>query len=289
MILSRAGSGISVPHEWWPSAPLLKSFEAAGFGWVQLDAPPASVLADRHHRRPARQRPSAAALATTELRPCIHAPAGLRVGARTGVARSQGFSSMPPRPAPSSSSTTRLRSPTSGRRAELRSRGRRSLRRLALRAERLGADDRDREPGAALPRGPRRSPPTRSACGALVLRGGSDAIGICLDLGHAHIVAERRHTSLRTAWSRCSTSSCLFHAHDNSARAGRQGCTRWAWTRFASTCICRPAAGTLPWARGCEARSRRTTAPVICRGCIRRFRPRPPSCGARPQRPSRRA
>src|ERR687892_1334399 len=38
--------GLSVPHEWWPSASLLKSYEAAGFSWVQLHSPPTSVLRD---------------------------------------------------------------------------------------------------------------------------------------------------------------------------------------------------------------------------------------------------
>ena len=31
--------GIDVPHGWWASAPLLKSYEAAGFDWVQLQSP----------------------------------------------------------------------------------------------------------------------------------------------------------------------------------------------------------------------------------------------------------
>ena len=54
---ARPRLGLSVPHEWWPSAPLLKSYEAAGFAWVQLHSPPLSVLADRQaDHRPCRRR-----------------------------------------------------------------------------------------------------------------------------------------------------------------------------------------------------------------------------------------
>src|SRR5262245_13203218 len=71
--------GLSVPHEWWSSAPLVKSYEAAGFGWVQLHAPPVAVLANprlcTRHAAGAR-----AALATTRLAAILHAPAGLRAG-----------------------------------------------------------------------------------------------------------------------------------------------------------------------------------------------------------------
>jgi hypothetical protein len=38
--------GLGVPHEWWPSARLLKSYEAAGFALVQVASPPESVLLD---------------------------------------------------------------------------------------------------------------------------------------------------------------------------------------------------------------------------------------------------
>ena len=58
--------GLSVPHEWWSSAPLVKSYEAAGFAWAQLHAPPVAVLANprlcTRHAAGAR-----AALATTGL------------------------------------------------------------------------------------------------------------------------------------------------------------------------------------------------------------------------------
>src|SRR5262245_743760 len=73
--------GLTVPHEWWPAPALVKSFEAAGFGWIQVDAPPAPLLAVAKHRAT-----HAAALANclgaTALEPIVHAPAGLRLGER---------------------------------------------------------------------------------------------------------------------------------------------------------------------------------------------------------------
>ncbi len=71
--------GLTVPHEWWPSAHLLKSFEAAGFSHVQVDAPPPSVLCDtRHVTRHATALREA--LGTTGLSLIVHAPSGLRLG-----------------------------------------------------------------------------------------------------------------------------------------------------------------------------------------------------------------
>ncbi len=75
--------GLSVPHEWWPAAPLLKSYEAAGFSWVQLDAPPLSVLINR---RACIEHAAAVweSVATTGLTTVIHAPGGLRAGSAAG-------------------------------------------------------------------------------------------------------------------------------------------------------------------------------------------------------------
>jgi sugar phosphate isomerase/epimerase len=81
--IDRERIGLTAPDGWWSSPALLKSLEAAGFGLVQMHAPPASVLSD------SRQSTSHAAslrrsLDTTELRPVLHAPAGLRAGSPAG-------------------------------------------------------------------------------------------------------------------------------------------------------------------------------------------------------------
>jgi hypothetical protein len=38
--------GIDQPEGWWPTAPRLKAYEAAGFAAVQVRMPPRAVLAD---------------------------------------------------------------------------------------------------------------------------------------------------------------------------------------------------------------------------------------------------
>ena len=71
--------GPSIPYEWWPGPPMLKEIEASGFSWVQLHAPPPSVLADP--RSCIRHAQAAGdALASTELRTVLHAPPGLLAG-----------------------------------------------------------------------------------------------------------------------------------------------------------------------------------------------------------------
>ena len=71
--------GLDVPKGWWPTAPMLKGIEAAGFGWTQVHSPPVSILVDRE--RSARH---AAALRTVldacGLRVVIHGPDQLSAG-----------------------------------------------------------------------------------------------------------------------------------------------------------------------------------------------------------------
>jgi hypothetical protein len=71
--------GLSVPYEWWPSAPSLKEIEAAGFHWVQVPSPPVSILLDP--RASARHAGGlGAALGTTGLRRILHGPGSLQAG-----------------------------------------------------------------------------------------------------------------------------------------------------------------------------------------------------------------
>lgn len=72
--------GLAVPGGWWPTAPMLKSYEAAGFGWVQVHTPPRVMLTDKRaavrHARALR-----AALDVTGLRLVVHGPDDLSAGA----------------------------------------------------------------------------------------------------------------------------------------------------------------------------------------------------------------
>src|SRR5918998_3337437 len=71
--------GLNIPRGWWPGAPALKSLEASGYAWVQLHAPPLSLLCHpsgcaRHAQALRRD------LDTTGLRLVLHAPDELSAG-----------------------------------------------------------------------------------------------------------------------------------------------------------------------------------------------------------------
>src|SRR5262249_52842935 len=71
--------GLNIPYEWWPAAAMLKEIEAAGFTYVQVPAPPPSVLgspgqASRHALA------LAESLGTSGLRPLLHGPGSVRAG-----------------------------------------------------------------------------------------------------------------------------------------------------------------------------------------------------------------
>ena len=206
-------AGLTVPQEWWPSAPLLKSLEAAEFAWTQVHAPPPSVLSDPR----AGTRHAAAlaeSLATTSLRCVLHAPQGLRAGSRVGDRAFEGMlgyaaeigagfvvyyaRSLPVDPASKEGLLSEAR----------------SLATLASRAERLGITIAIENLAPVYP-----GPESLSA-NPMVLRGlanriGSDRLGLCLDIGHAHIAADARRTSVERLCEPVLDAVCLFHVHDN--------------------------------------------------------------------------
>jgi sugar phosphate isomerase/epimerase len=238
--------GLSVPHEWWPSTPLLKSFEAAGFALAQLPSPPASVLAD-----PRQATPHAAAvgeaLAGTRLGAVIHAPVSLLAGTRQADRAFEGLlayaadagaeqvvyhaHALVDEPA----SEDRLLAET------------RSLARLAARAESLNLTIAVENLAPVFP-GPERLSDTPITLRGLVNRIGSEHVGLCLDLGHAHVVADLKHTTLDRLIEPVLDSVTLFHVHDN--LGGR-------WDRNPPVGLdplrldlhLPPGNGTLPWTR----------------------------------------
>src|SRR3954471_14297761 len=262
--------GLTVPHEWWPAAPLLKSYEAAGFDWVQVDAPPASVLADRHHRG-LHANALAEALAATELRAVVHAPSGLRLGADSGVAAFAGlleYAGIAGADLVVYHALARVDAP--GAESELRHEAT-VLARLAPRAEQLGVRIA-LENLAPLYPGPETISSNPISLRGAVLRTSSDAVGVCLDLGHAHIVAERRHTSLEKLVEPVLDLVILFHAHDNyGSRDSKQRAAGVDPLRL--DLHLPPGRGPLPWA-GLQETIAGHHAPVVVEAHPP-FRPRP--------------
>src|SRR3954451_11551968 len=71
--------GLNVHRDQWPTAALLRSYESAGFAWVQVHTPPRPMLADRERgcRHACALR---AALAPHGLRLLLHGPDDLSAG-----------------------------------------------------------------------------------------------------------------------------------------------------------------------------------------------------------------
>ncbi len=238
--------GLTVPHEWWPSAHLLKSFEAAGFSYAQVDAPPDSVLSDT---RLCTQHAIALgqALATTGLGAILHAPAGLRIGTPHGDRAMDGLIdyaaevgaaqivyhalALPDEP----ESEDRLRFEV------------RSLGRAARRAEDLNLRVAVENLAPLYPGIETLSSNPMSLRG-LAHRLDSEGIGVCLDLGHAHVVAELRRTSLERFIEPVLDAVTLFHAHDNfGARRGDGDGDALGVDPLRLDLHLPPGRGTLPW------------------------------------------
>jgi sugar phosphate isomerase/epimerase len=240
----RGRLGLAVPNEWWPSGPLLKSYEAAGFGLTQIPSPPVSVLPDA--RQVSRHAGAArASLDTTGLGAIVHAPADLLVGTPSDDHAFEGLLSyaaeigathvvyhahaLPDHP----SAEDRLLAET------------RSLARLAGRAERLGVTIAIENLAPTYP-GPERLSDTPLVLRALAHRVGSPRLGLCIDLGHAHIVAGLKHASLEHLVRPALDTAVLFHLHDNlGARWDRS--TPPGLDPLRLDLHLAPGRGTLPW------------------------------------------
>jgi sugar phosphate isomerase/epimerase len=238
--------GLGVPSEWWPAGPLLKSFEAAGFTSTQIPSPPPSVLADARrlsrHAAAVRQ-----AVGTTGLTTVVHAPNELLAGAPAPDRAMEGLlayaaeigaahvvyhaHALPDHP----TNEDRLLAET------------RSLARLSARAERLGVTIAIENLAPVYP-GPERLSDMPLTLRALVHRIASPRLGLCLDLGHAHIVAGLKHTRLDHLIEPVLDTTVLFHVHDNLG-------ARWDRSAPAGLDPLRldlhlpPGRGTLPWER----------------------------------------
>jgi sugar phosphate isomerase/epimerase len=239
--------GLSVPYEWWPSAPLLKSFEAAGFDWVQLHSPPPSVLRDARQIT-AHGTAAAASLQTTSLSTVVHAPGTLRVGDRNGDRAFEGLLSYAAELGAEQVVYHALALPEASENELALSAEQRSLTVLAGLAERLEVTIAIENLAPVYP-----GPETLSA-NPLSLRGlaqriGSDRLALCLDVGHAHISADLRHTGVETLCEPALDLASLFHVHDNLGARWTPDGEELGIDPLRLDLHLPPGRGTLPWQR----------------------------------------
>jgi sugar phosphate isomerase/epimerase len=239
--------GLNVPSGWWAAPALLKSFEAAGFTWAQVHAPPVSVLSDPRSCTP-HATALAEALATTGLQPVVHAPSGLRVGARDGDRAAEGLLSYAAQIGATHVVYHACDLPDAPESEDALLFEARALDALSLHAERLGVTIAIENLAPVFPG------PEPLSASPMVLRGlanriGSDCVGICLDLGHAHIVAERRRTSLEALIEPVLDTVTLFHLHDNLGARWQPSGEESGVDPLRLDLHLPPGRGTLPWGR----------------------------------------
>lgn len=205
--------GVSIPYEWWPTRPMLKEIEASGFGWVQLPSPPAAVLADpraciRHARA------AASSLAATSLRSVLHAPTDALAGEPASDRAIEGALSYAAE-CGAEAVVLHARALLDGPAAVDRMLAEtRSLANLARTAERLGVALTLENLAPVFP-GPETISANPLAVRTLARRINSPAVGLCLDIGHANVVAGLRRTSLTRMVEPVLDMATIFHLHDN--------------------------------------------------------------------------
>jgi len=243
--------GLNVHRETWPTTAALKGIEAAGFGWVQIHTPPREMLCDRERLR-RHARGVRAALEPTGLRLLLHGPDDLSVGsldhdrafdglldyaveARAEIVVYHGLNHLDA-------------DGPAGERSRVRAEGEeRALSRLGQRARALGVTVAVENLAPVFP-GPARLTHDPLRIHDLVRRLGNPAIGMLLDLGHAHITAGLRGTDLEEIVRRVAPDVVLFHVHDNlGARRHDLGFPGVDPLRL--DLHLPPGAGTLPWDR----------------------------------------
>ena len=186
--------GLNVPYGWWPAASLLKGFEAGGFAWAQVPSPPGEILSSPRECL-AHARAAAAALDTTGLEAAVHAPGGLRAGTRDADRAFEGLLAYAAEAGAGIVVYHARDLPDEPESEDLQLAETRSLSRLAARAEQFGTTIALENLAPFYP-GPERLSHTPMVLRSLVHKLSSPAVGLCLDLGHAHIVSDLRHSDV---------------------------------------------------------------------------------------------
>ncbi len=252
--------GLSVPYDWWPAAPILKEIEAAGFSFVQVPSPPPSVLtvprdATRH----------AAALTETlgtgDLNLVLHGPGPVRAGTRAGDSALAGLISYAAEVDASHVVYHAANLPDEPASEDMRLAETRSLAALATHAERLGVIIA-LENLAPVYRGPDALSFTPLTLRTMAKRISSPAVGLCLDIGHANIVAGLRRTDPLELIEPALDRAVIFHLHDNlGARRADPGSPELDPLRL--DLHLPPGRGNVPWDRLAPLLTRKGAAPLV--------------------------
>jgi sugar phosphate isomerase/epimerase len=242
--------GLNVHRDQWPTAPLLDSYESSGFSWVQVHTPPRPMLADRERCR-SHARALRAALAPYGLRLLLHGPDDLSVGT---LEHDRAFDGLMDYAAEAGAELVVYHglafpvgdSAPTGLRAAAEEQ---SLQRFSARAEALGLTIAIENLAPVYPTpAPPRICHDPLAVRDLVRRLASPAMGMLLDVGHAHLSANLRGESAERAVRAVLDDVVLFHVHDNLG-ARRHDLGAPGVDPLKLDLHLPPGAGCLPWDR----------------------------------------
>jgi sugar phosphate isomerase/epimerase len=252
--------GLSVPYDWWPAAPILKEMEAAGFRFVQVPSPPPSVLVSpRESIRHAAALSEA--LGTAGLQPVLHGPGSVKAGTSNGDLALEGLISYAAEMGATRVVYHAANLPDEPASEDARLAETRSLASLATRAERLGVIIALENLAPVYP-----SPDVLSftplTLRTLAKRISSPAVGLCLDIGHANIVAGLRRTDPLELIEPALDRVVLFHLHDNlAARRDDPGSPEIDPLRL--DLHLPPGRGNVPWDRIAPLLARKAGTPLM--------------------------
>jgi sugar phosphate isomerase/epimerase len=240
--------GLNVHRDQWPTAPLLDSYESAGFSWVQVHTPPRPMLADRE-RSCRHARALRAALAPHGLRLLLHGPDDLSVGTAEHDRAFDGLMDYAAEAGAELVVYHGLAFPV-GAGADVRADAEeQSLQRFAARAEALGLTIAIENLAPVYPT----PDPPRVCHDPLVVRDlvrrlASPAMGMLLDVGHAHLAASLCGDSAERTVRAVLGEVVLFHVHDNLG-ARRHDLGAPGVDPLKLDLHLPPGAGCLPWDR----------------------------------------
>jgi sugar phosphate isomerase/epimerase len=252
--------GLSIPYDWWPAAPILKEIEAAGFSFVQVPAPPPSVLT---HPRDAHRHAAALsdALGTGGLRSVLHGPGSARAGTRDGDRAIGGLIDYTAEVGASHVIYHAANLPDGPASEDWLLAETRSLAALAGRAERLGVIIalENLAPVYPVPDGLSFTP---MILRTMAKRISSPAVGLCLDVGHANVVAGLRRTDPLELIEPVLDRTVIFHLHDNlGGRHGGSASPELDPLRLDLHLA--PGRGTVPWQDLAPLLARKRGAPLV--------------------------
>ena len=207
--------GLDQPAGWWPTASRLKAYEAAGFDLVQARMPPRRLLGDSIaisvHAAALRD-----ALGLTGLRLILHAPDDLMAGDREHDRQFAGAVEYACIAGAEQLVYHGMRVPFVRGDAPARlAAEERSLRQLLGAVSSSGVRLAIENLAPVYPDGADRACEDPAAVAGLVRRLESESVGMCLDLGHAHITADLCGRPLPELIEPVLGEVILFHVHDN--------------------------------------------------------------------------